>query len=97
MSRLEIVGCENCNVVEQDEGEPVWGIGQAEAIPDWLLDSRCPRCQTFFSTIDLIFVVPTLANEFKHKYAKAARAAFELAPNSIDILVSIWANYDTDE
>lgn len=97
MGRLEIVGCENCNAIERDEDEIVWGGGQAEAIPDWLRDSKCPRCQTLFNTIDLIFVGPTPTNEIKHEYTKAAAAVFETVPSSTVSLISIRAHYDTDK
>lgn len=97
MSRLEVVGCENCNAVERDEDETIWGIGREEAVPDWLRDSKCPRCQTLFNTIDLIFVGSTPTNEIKREYAKAATAAFGMSLSSTITLVSIWADYDTDK
>jgi len=97
MGRLEIVGCEICNMVEHDEDEPIWGAGVMEAVPEWLRDAKCPRCQTPFSAIGLIFVGSTPTNEIKREYAKVATAVFEMVPSSTATLFSIWANYDTDK
>ena len=97
MVRLEIIGCENCNLVERDEEEPVWGIGQAEQIPDWLRESSCPRCQTLFGTIELIFVEPVLTNEVKREYLEAAPVEPEIAFSLTTALILIWMNYDTNK
>lgn len=97
MAKLEIIGCENCNLVECDEQETVWGIGQAEAIPDWLRESNCPRCHTLFSTIELIFVEPTLTNTVKREHVKAATAEPEMVSSLTATLIPIWMNYDTSK